>query len=190
MYSTGRPLTERGYAYSVSGGAGGHGTRISTATLGTRIGSSFGGGYDYQSSSFGSTSGVLGINNEKVAMQHLNDRLATYLETVRNLEKANSKLEIKIREHIENTGPLEGRDYSKYNTTIMDLRAKVSPWISQSSLLMLEVSCLVWSHIRVMNVGLHVLQTPQCLRIRKWSCSMNVTNVIMLVRKISFYHGG
>lgn len=58
-------------------------------------------------------------------MQHLNDRLASYLETVRNLEKANSKLEIKIREVIEKKGPLEGRDYSKYNAIITELRAKI-----------------------------------------------------------------
>lgn len=77
----------------------------------------------------------LAIGNEKVAMQHLNDRLASYLETVRNLEKANSKLEIKIREFIEKKGPLEGRDYGKYNAIIADLRAKVSPLMYISMLL-------------------------------------------------------
>ncbi|XP_073326278.1 keratin, type I cytoskeletal 18-like [Pagrus major] len=122
LLGQGRPL-ERGYSFSVSGGAGGHGTRISTATYGTRVGSGFGGGYDYQSS--GSTSGTLAITNEKVTMQGLNDRLASYLETVRNLEMANSKLEIKIRETIEKRGPLEGRDYSKYFAIIEDLRAKI-----------------------------------------------------------------
>lgn len=59
-------------------------------------------------------------------MQNLNDRLASYLETVRNLEKANSTLEIKIREAIDKRGPLEGRDYSKYYTIITGLREKVS----------------------------------------------------------------
>lgn len=125
-YSTGRPLhMDRSYAHSVSGGAGGHGTRISMA-YGTRVGSGFGGGYDYQSLSSGSTSATMGITNEKVTMQHLNDRLASYLETVRNLEKANSVLEIKIRETIEKRGPMEGRDYSRYHTIIAELRAKVS----------------------------------------------------------------
>lgn len=117
---------EKGYAFSVSGGAGGYGTKISTATSGTRVGSGFGGGYDYQSYSSGSTSGALGITNEKATMQGLNDRLASYLEQVRSLEKANSKLEIKIREIIEKKGPLEGRDYSRYFAIIEDLRAKVS----------------------------------------------------------------
>lgn len=133
---------DRSYAYSVTGGAGGHGTRISTVTYGTRVGSGFGGGYDYQSYSSGAASGTLAIANDKVAMQHLNDRLASYLETVRNLEKANSKLEIQIREAIKKRGPLEGRDYGKYNAIIAELRVKVSEQICQS-LGYLESSYLV-----------------------------------------------
>lgn len=103
---------DRNYAYSVSGGAGGHGTKISTASYGFGLA--------------GATPGIMAIANEKVTMQHLNDRLASYLETVRNLEKANSKLEIKIREYIEKRGPMQEKDYSKYNATIVELRAKVS----------------------------------------------------------------
>lgn len=115
-----KPVTmEKSYAYSVSGGAGGHGTKISTASFGTRVGSSFGRGYDS-----GST-GILQIGNEKSTMQHLNDRLASYLETVRNLERANADLEIKIREYIESKGPLKGMDNSKYFVIIEDVRAKV-----------------------------------------------------------------
>lgn len=121
----GRPV-QGVYAHSVSGGAGGHGTKISTSTLtyGTRVGSGFGSGFDYQSS--GAAADSLAIANEKIAMQHLNDRLASYLETVRSLEKANKSLEIKIRETIEKRGPLEGRDFGKYNAVIAELRSKVS----------------------------------------------------------------
>uniref|UniRef100_A0A3Q4I2Q2 Keratin 18a, tandem duplicate 2 n=1 Tax=Neolamprologus brichardi TaxID=32507 RepID=A0A3Q4I2Q2_NEOBR len=116
---------ETSYAHSVTGGAGGRGTKISSTSYGSRVGSGFGGGYDYQSLSSGSTSGVMGIGSEKHAMQRLNDRLANYLETVRNLEKANAVLEVKIREATENRGPLEGRDYSKYYTIIEGLRAQI-----------------------------------------------------------------
>lgn len=114
---------EKTYAYSVSGGAGGRGTKISTAAYGTRVGSSFGRGFDYQLP--GATFGNVTIGNEKTKMQNLNDRLANYLGTVKNLERANSELEIKIREYIEKRGPKESRDYSKYTTTIEDLRTKV-----------------------------------------------------------------
>uniref|UniRef100_A0A3Q3XJ53 IF rod domain-containing protein n=1 Tax=Mola mola TaxID=94237 RepID=A0A3Q3XJ53_MOLML len=111
------------YAYSVSGGAGGRGTKISTAAYGTRVGSSFGRGFDYQLP--GATFGNVTIGNEKTKMQNLNDRLANYLGTVKNLERANSELEIKIREYIEKRGPKESRDYSKYTTTIEDLKTKI-----------------------------------------------------------------
>lgn len=64
------------------------------------------------------------MGNEKFAMQNLNDRLANYLETVRNLEQANLKLEIKIKEALEKSGP-DFRDYSKYQAILDDLRRKV-----------------------------------------------------------------
>lgn len=136
-HSAGIPMQmDRSYAHSVSGGAGGRGIRVSTASYGNRVGSSFVGGsgsHDWASS--GSSSGAMAIGNEKIAMQHLNDRLANYLETVRNLEKANSQLEIKIRETIEKRGPMEGKDFSKYNAIIAELRAKVSQLTFLSSLL-------------------------------------------------------
>ncbi|KAM4737851.1 keratin, type I cytoskeletal 18-like [Anableps anableps] len=132
---SGRPAT--GYAYSVSGGAGGHGTRISTASYSSRVGSGFGGGYDYLSSE--ATSGNLAIGNEKIAMQHLNDRLASYLETVRNLEKANKNLELKIRETIEKRGPLEGRDYSKYYAIIAELKGKIFDMVKDNAHLAINV---------------------------------------------------
>lgn len=64
------------------------------------------------------------MGNEKGNMQNLNDRLATYLETVRRLEQENSKLEMQIREALEKGGP-ETRDYSKYHEILDDLRMKV-----------------------------------------------------------------
>ncbi|XP_049609996.1 keratin, type I cytoskeletal 18-like [Syngnathus scovelli] len=100
------------YAPTVYGGAGGRGILISSG-----VGNRYSGGYDYLFSG--------SIENEKFALQQLNDRLASYMETVKSLEKANSKLEIKIREAVGTRGPLEGREYSKYNAIIADLRAKI-----------------------------------------------------------------
>lgn len=70
----------------------------------------------------GNSADIMG--NEKFAMQNLNDRLANYLETVRNLEQANQKLEIKIKEALAKSGP-DFRDYSKYQVVLDDLRKKV-----------------------------------------------------------------
>uniref|UniRef100_A0A3B4XDK5 Keratin 99 n=1 Tax=Seriola lalandi dorsalis TaxID=1841481 RepID=A0A3B4XDK5_SERLL len=95
---------------SVYGGAGGFGTRISQSTMLSGLGS-----YDDTSV----------ITNEKVTMQNLNDRLASYLEKVRSLESANRKLELQIREFYERRAPTASRDYSAYFATISDLQAKV-----------------------------------------------------------------
>ncbi|MBN3295028.1 K1C18 protein, partial [Amia calva] len=64
------------------------------------------------------------IGNEKEIMQQLNDRLASYLEKVRKLEKANSRLKLNVREKLEKGGP-DALDYSKYSTVLSDLRKKV-----------------------------------------------------------------
>ena len=82
------------------------------------------------SASTGAGSGILG--NEKGAMQNLNDRLANYLETVRNLEQANRQLEMNIREALEKGGP-DMRDYSKYEPIIDDLRNQVIINVKQLS---------------------------------------------------------
>uniref|UniRef100_A0A8C6UWN5 Si:ch211-156l18.7 n=1 Tax=Neogobius melanostomus TaxID=47308 RepID=A0A8C6UWN5_9GOBI len=80
-----------------------------------------GGGFDL--------SGALDQNtrhlNEKATMQNLNDRLANYLDKVRSLEAANTKLEVQIREYYEKKGPAAERDYSNYWAIINDLKDKV-----------------------------------------------------------------
>lgn len=127
------------HAASIYGGAGGYGTRISSSSaygglrsmpLGSSVSSSTafkvssglsaGAGTGAGLSSGSST--ILG--DERGQMQNLNDRLASYLETVRRLEKENTALEQKIREAMEKAGP-EARDYSKYNAILDDLRRKV-----------------------------------------------------------------
>lgn len=80
------------------------------------------GGFSSSVQVSGNSADIMG--NEKFALQNLNDRLANYLETVRNLEQANNKLELKIKEALEKSGP-DFRDYSKYQAILDDLRRKV-----------------------------------------------------------------
>ena len=130
---------------SLYAGAGGQGTRISYGSaaslrsagpaissssafklsnrMGGGVGAGFGGAGASNASGGGAGAGILG--NEKGAMQNLNDRLANYLETVRNLEQANQELEMKIRDALEKGGP-DVKDYSKYQPIIEDLRNQVS----------------------------------------------------------------
>lgn len=112
-------------APSIHGGSGGRGVSVSSARLVSSSSGSYGGGY---SGSFGGTITVsdgLLAGNEKLTMQNLNDRLASYLDKVRALELANGELEVKIREWYQKQGPGPSRDYSHYFKTIEDLREKV-----------------------------------------------------------------
>ncbi|XP_037348697.1 keratin, type I cytoskeletal 27 [Talpa occidentalis] len=67
--------------------------------------------------------------NEKVTMQNLNDRLASYLDNVRALEEANADLEQKIKGWYEKFGPGSCRgldhDYSRYFPIIDDLKSQI-----------------------------------------------------------------
>uniref|UniRef100_A0A4W4H4A9 IF rod domain-containing protein n=1 Tax=Electrophorus electricus TaxID=8005 RepID=A0A4W4H4A9_ELEEL len=62
--------------------------------------------------------------NEKATMQNLNERLASYLNKVHELDKANAKLERQIREWSDKK-TVGKRDYSPYFATLAELRQKV-----------------------------------------------------------------
>uniref|UniRef100_A0A8C6G6J0 Keratin, type I cytoskeletal 19 n=2 Tax=Mus TaxID=862507 RepID=A0A8C6G6J0_MUSSI len=129
-----------------SGGAcgigGGYGGSFSSSSFGGGLGSGFGGRFDGFGGGFGgglgsSLGGGFGgglgggigdgllVGSEKVTMQNLNDRLATYLDKVRALEEANSELEVKIRDWYQRQRPTEIKDYSPYFKTIEDLKSKI-----------------------------------------------------------------
>ncbi|XP_073325484.1 keratin, type I cytoskeletal 18 [Pagrus major] len=126
-------------ATSIHGGAGGSRISISSGVRSAGLGMGSGGGAfssSVQVSSSGKSADIMG--NEKFAMQNLNDRLANYLETVRNLEQANLKLEIKIKEALEKSGP-DFRDYSKYQVILDDLRKKVFDATTDNARLVLNI---------------------------------------------------
>ncbi|XP_059813807.1 keratin, type I cytoskeletal 19-like [Hypanus sabinus] len=108
-------------------GASTRGSRMSTSSYGSvkgcGVGVGVGGFY-----SGGYSSGMLEpfAINEKLTMQNLNDRLATYLAKVRALEKSNSQLELQIREFYQKQAPSTTKDLGAYWKTIHDLRAQVS----------------------------------------------------------------
>ncbi|XP_034400908.1 keratin 98 [Cyclopterus lumpus] len=101
---------------SVYGGAGGRGTRISSSQQSYRPSS---GGFDLADG--------LDLHvgaNEKATMQNLNDRLSSYLDKVRTLEKENDRLDKQIRDWYQSRTVIS-HDYTSYFATIDDLKDKI-----------------------------------------------------------------
>uniref|UniRef100_A0A8D0HDP2 Keratin, type I cytoskeletal 20 n=1 Tax=Sphenodon punctatus TaxID=8508 RepID=A0A8D0HDP2_SPHPU len=77
--------------------------------------------------------------NEKLTMQNLNDRLASYLDKVRSLETANFQLEKQIREWYETSSPATKHDHSLYYKTIKDLQSKIGAAHLNNARLILQI---------------------------------------------------
>ncbi|XP_074080065.1 keratin, type I cytoskeletal 10-like isoform X1 [Macrotis lagotis] len=98
-------------------------------------GGSFGGG-------FGGGDGGLLTGNEKVTMQNLNDRLASYLDKVRSLEESNYELEQKIKEWYEkngNSNQRQPRDYSHYYDQIKELKEQIMNLTTDNANTLLQI---------------------------------------------------
>ncbi|XP_008070133.1 keratin, type I cuticular Ha6 [Carlito syrichta] len=77
--------------------------------------------------------------SEKETMQFLNDRLASYLEKVRQLERENAELEGRIREWYESQIPYICPDYQSYFKTIEDFQQKILLTKSENARLVLQI---------------------------------------------------
>ncbi|XP_077019132.1 keratin, type I cuticular Ha3-I-like [Tamandua tetradactyla] len=77
--------------------------------------------------------------NEKETMQFLNDRLASYLEKVRQLERENAELESRIREWCQQQVPFACPDYQSYFRTIEELQQKILAGKAENARLVVQI---------------------------------------------------
>ncbi|XP_060059497.1 keratin, type I cuticular Ha7-like [Erinaceus europaeus] len=77
--------------------------------------------------------------HEKVTMQFLNDRLANYLEKVRQLERENAELETKILEWSKCQEPSLCPDYQSYFRTIEELQQRLLCSKAENARLVIQI---------------------------------------------------
>ncbi|XP_054080051.1 keratin, type I cytoskeletal 16-like [Rissa tridactyla] len=104
--------------------------------FGGGLGGGFGGGF---AGGFCAGGDTLLSGNEKVTMQNLNDRLATYLDKVRRLEEENTQLEQYIREWYRKQAPSVSKDYTSYYQTIEQLQNQIISATVDNNRLLLDI---------------------------------------------------
>ncbi|XP_005087423.1 keratin, type I cytoskeletal 15 [Mesocricetus auratus] len=138
-----RSISASSARFVSSGAGGGYGGGMSCGFgggAGSGFGGTFGGGFGGGFGDFGGGDGGLLSGNEKVTMQNLNDRLASYLDKVRALEQANTELEVKIRDWYQKQSPASPeRDYSHYFKTMEEIRDKILAATIDNSRVILEI---------------------------------------------------
>ncbi|KAF6094551.1 keratin 31 [Phyllostomus discolor] len=77
--------------------------------------------------------------SEKETMQFLNERLASYLEKVRQLERENAELECRIQERCQQQEPLMCPSYQSYFRTIEELQQKILCTKSENARLVVQI---------------------------------------------------
>ncbi|KAM5212731.1 keratin, type I cuticular Ha3-I isoform 2-T2 [Hipposideros larvatus] len=77
--------------------------------------------------------------SEKETMQFLNDRLASYLEKVRQLERDNAELECLIQERCQQQEPLMCPSYQSYFRTIEELQQKILCTKAENTRLVVQI---------------------------------------------------
>ncbi|XP_075134423.1 keratin, type I cytoskeletal 19-like [Leptodactylus fuscus] len=121
------------YSPSVHGGSGGKGITISHS-----IHSGHHSHSSHHSHGKSHSSGLFSVN-EKETMQHLNDRLASYLDKVSSLERQNAQLEGNIREWYERNQPSTLPDFSSYFRTIQELQSQISSASIENARIVLQI---------------------------------------------------
>ncbi|XP_068118200.1 keratin, type I cytoskeletal 19-like [Hyperolius riggenbachi] len=129
---------------SVHGGSGGKGISLSrhfapSYNFGSIHGYSHGNQFGHHGSHSGFKNDGLLSFNEKETMQLLNNRLATYLEKVCNLEQQNDQLERNIREWYEKNQPDGLPDCGKYYRTIQELQKQIPAACSHNAKVFLDM---------------------------------------------------
>ncbi|KAM8945831.1 keratin, type I cytoskeletal 19-like [Pelodytes ibericus] len=128
-------------APSMHGGSGGKGISISKPSSfshGCRHGSKWAGHSQGSHFSGWKKDGMFSVN-EKETMQHLNNRLASYLEKVHSLENENAVLEKNIGEWYDRNQPSTFPDFSNYFRTIQELQGQVSSATVENARIVLQI---------------------------------------------------